>query len=246
MALLKLKSITCISQAEFFTDELFVTFNGTKINLPDMNQGETKSLNIEFTFQGSQQLSLFEDDGDHWYDGDDFIAKHTINETTNDFTLDFESTSGEAIDAHYTISVSVDSEQATPSTARLRLNSISCIEQAETFTDELYVTFNGVKRGLPSMTKGEVKTLSDEFIFEGSPVLSLFEDDGNHWYDSDDFIAKHTITQSALNTTLEFKATGGNGHPGHYLISVTVTPMGEFGFVKNVASNLIKDLKLKP
>jgi hypothetical protein len=45
---------------------------------------------------------------------------------------------------------------------------------------------------------------------------------------------------------LNLKPRVVHGHPGHYLISVTVTPMGEFGFVKNVASNLIKDLKLKP
>jgi hypothetical protein len=41
---------------------------------------------------------------------------------------------------------------------RLRLRSIKCIDQQETFTDELYVTFNGTKRALPNMTKGQTKT----------------------------------------------------------------------------------------
>jgi hypothetical protein len=109
-------------------------------------------------------------------------------------------------------------------TAILRLASITCLEQAETFTDELYVTFNGTKRSLPNMTQGQTNVLGDEFIFQGSRDLSLFENDGDHWYDRDDFIAKHTITQSPADVTLEFKATSGNALPAHYTLSVSVTP----------------------
>lgn len=232
MAILKLNSITCIHQAETFTDELYVTFNGTKTGLPDMHQGQTKPLNIEYIFEGSSQLSLFEDDGNHWYDRDDFIANHTINAVNEALTLDFRATSGNALGAHYTISVSIDTEQNPPVTAILRLNSISCIEQAETFTDELYATFNGTKTALPNMQQGQTKPLNIEYIFGGSPVLSLFEDDGDHWYDRDDFIGKHTITQASLNTSLDFKATSGPGVPGHYLINVTVTPL--LGVFQNV------------
>lgn len=108
--------------------------------------------------------------------------------------------------------------------AILKLRSITCLEQAETFTDELYVTFNGTKRSLPNMTKGQTKALSDEFIFEGSRQLSLFENDGDHWYDRDDFIAKHTITQSPADLALDFEATSGNAIGAHYALDVSITP----------------------
>src|SRR4051794_19601730 len=62
MAILKLRSITCLGQAETFTDELYVTFNGTKRSLPNMKKGQTKALSDEFLFSGSRQLSLFEND----------------------------------------------------------------------------------------------------------------------------------------------------------------------------------------
>ena len=224
MTILKLRSITCIEQAETFTDELYVTFNGTKRALPNMTQGQTKTLGDEFLFEGSPQLSLFENDGDHWYDRDDFIAKHTITESPADLTLDFKATSGNALGAHYALSVSIAPEPEIPMTAILRLRSITCLQQAETFTDELYVTFNGTKRSLPNMTQGQTKTLGDEFLFEGSPQLSLFENDGDHWYDRDDFIAKHTITKSPANLTLDFKATSGNAVPAHYELIVSIAP----------------------
>src|SRR5215470_1851856 len=94
-------------------------------------------------------------------------------------------------------------------TAILRLKSITCKEQAETFEDELYVTFNGTKRSLPNMTRGQTKPLSDEFLFDGDRQLSLFENDGDHWYDRDDFIDKKMITQSPADVSLDFKSTGG-------------------------------------
>lgn len=106
--------------------------------------------------------------------------------------------------------------------AILRLKSITCVESAETFTDELYVTFNGTKRSLPNMTQGQTKTLGDEFLFVGSSDLSLFENDGNHWYDRDDFIAKHNITESPDEKTLDFKATSGNALPAEYTMDVSI------------------------
>jgi hypothetical protein len=107
MAILKLGSITCIGQAEIFTDELYVTFNGVKIALPNMTQGQTADLGDEFIFDGSRQLTLFENDGDHWYDRDDFIGTHTITESTADTSLDFKATSGNALGAHYALDVSI-------------------------------------------------------------------------------------------------------------------------------------------
>ncbi|WP_341977975.1 hypothetical protein LTA6_001969 [Microbacterium sp. LTA6] len=219
MAILRLTSIACLGQAETFSDELYVTFNGTKRALPNMTKGDTKTLGDEFLFDGSRQLSLFENDGDHWYDRDDFIAKHTVTESPGDSTLDFATNSGNAAGAHYALSVRVGSPAGS---AILRLRSITCLEQAETFADELYVTFNGTKRALPNMTQGQTQVLSDEFLFVGSRELSLFENDGDHWYDRDDFIAKHMISTSPADLTFEFEATSGNAEPAHYALSVSV------------------------
>jgi hypothetical protein len=226
MALLALRSITCIDTAETFGDELYVTFNGTKRALPNMHQGETKPLNQEFIFQGSPELSLFENDGDHWYDRDDFIDKHTITESPADAALEFKATGGHGYPGHYSLSVSVTSEGPAPVTAILRLNSITCISQAEFFTDELYVTFNGTKRSLPNMHQGQTEPLSDEFIFQGTQELSLFENDGNHWYDRDDFIGKHSIPPSPTNMPLDFESHSGNAIGAHYILNVSVTPVG--------------------
>lgn len=221
MARLILNSITCIDTAETLGDELYVTFNGTRRSLPNMTQGQTEALGQEFVFAGSPNLSLFENDGNHWYDRDDFIDSHPISPSPGDLTLDFEGSSGNAIDAHYAISATVD---PAPTAAILILNSITCIETAETLGDELYVTFNGTKSSLPNMDDGQTKTLGQEFVFTGSPLLSLFENDGDHWYDRDDFIANHTIGTSPGDLTLVFKATGGHGHPAHYEINVTIRP----------------------
>ena len=221
MARLVLKSITCITTAEVGSDELYVTFNGTKRSLPDMTEGKTKALGQEFLFTGSPGLSLFEDDGNHWYDRDDFIASHSIPATPGDLTLDYKATSGNALPAHYVLNVSVDPD---PATSILRLKSITCIEASETFGDELYVTFNGVKFALPNMDDGQTKTLGHEFVFTGSPLLSLFENDGDHWYDRDDFIGSATITKTPGDRTLDLKATSGHGVPGHYELNVNVRP----------------------
>jgi len=221
MARLILTSITCIKTAETFHDELYVTFNGTKRSLPSMTEGQTKPLAQEFIFTGAAVLNLFENDGNHWYDRDDFIAGQMVTTAAGDRALEFRSTSGQAIGAHYIINASVD---PAPTSAILRLNSITCKETAESFTDELYVTFNGTKRSLPNMDNGQTKTLGQEFVFSGSPLLSLFENDGDHWYDRDDFIAGHTITRAPGDRTLTFKATGGNAEPAHYEMSVNVRP----------------------
>lgn len=102
-AILQLKSITCIDQQEVFGDELYTTFGGTKTSLPNMSQGDTATLmNHVYLIDGSGGLSLFENDGDHWYDRDDFINSHTITESPGDLTLDF--VGG---DAHYQLDVSV-------------------------------------------------------------------------------------------------------------------------------------------
>jgi hypothetical protein len=104
-AILQVKSITCLDQQEVFKDELYLTFNGTKVSLPNMTQGRTRTLSIERRFDGSTSLSLFENDGDHWWDRDDFIGTHTISEsqTPGDASLDFE----ERGRVHYQLIVAV-------------------------------------------------------------------------------------------------------------------------------------------
>jgi hypothetical protein len=112
--------------------------------------------------------------------------------------------------------------------ARLILNSITCIDTAEVFNDELYVVFNGTRASLPNMQTGEAKTLGLEFIFAGTQVLNLFENDGNHWWDRDDFIGKHEITESHPGDVLVFDGRK-DGDPtvqaAQYQISVTVVPL---------------------
>lgn len=75
------------------------------------------------------------------------------------------------------------------------------------------------------MTQGQTKPLSDEFIFQGSRDLSLFENDGNHWYDRDDFIGKQTIAPTPANGTLEFISNSGQAMGAHYRLNVSVTPV---------------------
>ena len=104
VATLQLKSITCLQQQEVFTDELYLTFNGRKISLPNMTQGRTKNLSGDYQFNGSASLSLFEDDGDHWYDRNDYLGSHTISEAQAPggvFSLDF------SLDGHYKFDVDV-------------------------------------------------------------------------------------------------------------------------------------------
>jgi hypothetical protein len=109
-------------------------------------------------------------------------------------------------------------------TATLHLKTITCLQQQETFTDELYLTFNGEKIALPNMTQGRTEVLSGEHQFDGSASLSLFENDGDHWYDRDDYIGTHTITelQAPGDLPLDFDEAGGAG--AHYLLYVDVTP----------------------
>jgi hypothetical protein len=228
MPRLRLRSIKCIDQQETGTDELYLTFNGRKRSLPNMKRGVTQGLNDEFIFTGTQQLRLFENDGDHWYDRDDFIAANAISDAAGDFSLRFKGDGAE-----YAMSVSVIPDSQPPMPAILRLNSIQCLEQAETFTDELYVTFNGTKRALPNMTRGQVETLSDEFMFDGFAQLSMFENDGDHWYDRDDFIGTHTITVSPGDRTLLFEAVAldgrnpfGGAYPAKYELNVSILPVG--------------------
>lgn len=110
-------------------------------------------------------------------------------------------------------------------TAILQLRSITCIQQQEIFTDELYLTFDGTKTALPNMTQGRTEVLRHEYQFDGSAVLSLFENDGDHWYDRDDFIGTHTITDSQAPGDFPLDFNEGSGsHNAHYVLVVNITP----------------------
>jgi hypothetical protein len=112
-------------------------------------------------------------------------------------------------------------------TATLHLKSITCYQQAETGYDELYLTFTGKKISLKHMTRGDTHVLSGDYDFDGSAPLALFENDGDHWYDRDDFIASQTITESQTpdDFPLEFHATSDNAKGARYELVVNVTPV---------------------
>lgn len=229
MARLVLRAIKCLDPQEY-KDELYLTFNGTRTALPNMTAKVVQPLNGEFMFSGTQELRLYENDGGHWYDKDDFIHAIPISESPGDSTLNFKGDGAE-----YAIDVSVFSDAQPRISAILRLNSITCLEQAEFFTDELYFTFNGTKRALPNMMKGQAKALDDEILFQEFSRLSLFENDGDHWYDRDDYVGSHIITASPENMTLLFEAPpfiGGNNfsspnpfggaYPARYEMNVSI------------------------
>lgn len=104
MAFLDIKSVTCLDQQERGSDELYLRFNGTKIALGSINQGGSRTLNSAVRFTGTMPLSLFEDDGNHWYDRDDHIQTHRISDSRSpgDFALDFRGDGG-----HYLLVVGV-------------------------------------------------------------------------------------------------------------------------------------------
>lgn len=228
MATLKIKSITCLDTAETGADELYFTFNGTKQSLPNMTPGSTKELNYEFVFNGTQSLNLYENDGDHWYDRDDHIDSHYINGTSREFSMEFKSNSD---DAHYIITATVN-ESENPVTARLQLLSITCNNTSEFLSDELYVTFNGTKVNLPNMTPGDTRMLNSEFLFTSESELCLFEGDGNHWYDRDDFIGKQTISKRSGEKSLVFTGKSEfNTSEAYYTINVRIS-IPDPGFMK--------------
>jgi hypothetical protein len=102
-ATLRLKSITCKKSQEVLGDELYFTFNGQKISLPNMTSGATLALGSGHSFDGASTLFLFENDGDHWFDRDDHLGSHIITEvTTGDFQLGFDQDG-----AHYIVDVNV-------------------------------------------------------------------------------------------------------------------------------------------
>lgn len=109
MYFLKPISIECIDQNEISQDEPYLLFNGTRIWSGDMSQGQSIRLDyldaIPFGQGGAATLSLYEDDGDHWYDRNDYIGSTRLSgaqEPGGAFSRDF--TGG---DAHYRVYMDV-------------------------------------------------------------------------------------------------------------------------------------------
>jgi len=108
MAALKIQSLECIDQNETTQDEPYLNFNGTKIWSGDMDQGDTVNLSHlgPFLFDGSADLSLFEEDnpGFPLFDRNDHVGTVTIHDYDapgGNFAIDFN------LDGHYRALVDV-------------------------------------------------------------------------------------------------------------------------------------------
>jgi hypothetical protein len=105
-AALKLISIECVNDNEWFGDEPFLNFNGGKIWSGGMGTGDTKSLAgmDPIVFNGAADVSLFEEDLGFWPDQDDYLGSFTVTEAQASdgvFAIDF------TADGHYRVFVDV-------------------------------------------------------------------------------------------------------------------------------------------
>jgi hypothetical protein len=85
MAYLYLESIACIDQSEISEDEPYLLVNGRQVWEGDMSQGEAVNFQSEdpnganyidpIPFGRSATMALWEDDGDHWYDRNDYLGE---------------------------------------------------------------------------------------------------------------------------------------------------------------------------
>jgi hypothetical protein len=105
MAALKILSVECIDDNEWFGDEPYLNFNGQKIWSADMSQGQTLPVNsAPFVFDGSANLSFWENDGDHWWDRNDHLGTETVHDFQapgGAFSLKFDD------DGHYKVMVDI-------------------------------------------------------------------------------------------------------------------------------------------
>jgi hypothetical protein len=79
---------------------------------------------------------------------------------------------------------------ATASQARVLVSGarVHCTYQNETGADEIFLKFNGVRLNMGNFTNGKDYTSPSTLIVSSLPVnIEIWEDDGNHWYDGDDW-----------------------------------------------------------
>ncbi|GAA6619189.1 hypothetical protein [Scytonema sp. NUACC26] len=90
--------------------------------------------------------------------------------------------------------------------AILTLKNLHCFE-TEDFAgaDEPYLRVNGsTKWSSKSLNTGQDVDLFDkngnplQIAFNGQAVISLYDSDGNHWYDRDDFLGSWTVTNQEI------------------------------------------------
>jgi hypothetical protein len=100
---------------------------------------------------------------------------------------------------------------------QLKIWSIACIDEQEAGGDEPYLNFNGISNVWESdgdMTQGEIQAPPAVFEFNGASAdLSLWEDDGDHWYDRNDHFGTETIYASqAGQPAFSLDYTTDNAH----------------------------------
>ena len=107
--------------------------------------------------------------------------------------------------------------------AYMYLESIVCNDQNEISEDEPYILINGVKVWEGDMSQGEGITFQSEnpadsnyvdpFPFAKTATVKLFEDDGNHWWDKNDFLGeKKAYSWQAGDENLSMTFTGDDAN----------------------------------
>jgi hypothetical protein len=71
------------SAQEVGADEIYLRIDGVMSHLGNFYQGTTKTVDVKKWSNSPINVQLWESDGDHWYDGDDFIGQHTFNNMSN-------------------------------------------------------------------------------------------------------------------------------------------------------------------
>jgi hypothetical protein len=112
--------------------------------------------------------------------------------------------------------------------ATLKLIDLYCIETEDSLgADEPYLLVDGSKKWSGSLNNGEHAPMVDkqgnplEFTFNGAIDIKLYDSDGNHWYDRDDFLGSFRVTELDVvgGNPMHFTLDGAN-----YELSYTVTP----------------------
>jgi hypothetical protein len=79
-------SVHCTAQNETGEDEIYLKFNGSRVNMGNFVNNTTRAVGTILQFaSGPITVTLFEDDGDHWYDGDDNWGSNTAQPGPNTF-----------------------------------------------------------------------------------------------------------------------------------------------------------------
>jgi hypothetical protein len=105
MALVTFHRITCRDTQEIFSDEPYLLYNGLPLAGPfnDVDEGESRDINVVRNLQGEALVELFESD---FPDGDDFLASITILEDEAGQGLQIRAMKGDG--ARYTLYYEVE------------------------------------------------------------------------------------------------------------------------------------------